>query len=82
MGYKTFGNWWDENYDYSEGINRVIDITRIVDNLAKMNLTDITKMYDDMSEVLNYNRELSLERTKNYKQLDYEEVKKQFSVSR
>ena len=82
MGYKTFGNWWDENYDNSEGINRVIDITRIVDNLAKMNLTDITKMYDDMSEVLNYNRELSLERTKNYKQLDYEEVKKQFSVSR
>lgn len=82
MGYKTFGRWWNESYDYSEGFQRIVEITQIIDRIAKMQLSEIKSMYDDMSEVLNYNRELAIDRNRNFRQMNYDEFKKQFSVCR
>tara|TARA_R110000796_G_scaffold46462_8_gene112207 strand:- start:3553 stop:4599 length:1047 start_codon:yes stop_codon:yes gene_type:complete len=80
LGYKTFEPWWNESYDHSEGAQRVNEITSIIDYLAKKPLSEIISMYGDMQDVLEYNRELMLEHTRNFTKLNYDEFKKQFSV--
>ena len=84
LGYKTFSNWWNESYDYSEGVQRINEMTRIIDDLAKKPLTEIRAMHNDMTDTLKYNRNLLLERATNVdaRIAVYDEFKKQFSISR
>jgi len=63
MGFKTFCNFWSEDYDGYEGRDRFIKILELIDNLAKKPAAELQEMYQSMQEILDYNYNLLLNQT-------------------
>ena len=57
MGFKTFNDFWSEDYDGYEGKDRYIKILELIDDLSKLPKQKLEEMYWDMQYVLdcNYN---------------------------
>jgi hypothetical protein len=56
LGFKTFGSWWDESYDQEPNFEkRVQMIVDILQEISCRSITDLQKMCQDMSEVLEHN---------------------------
>jgi hypothetical protein len=62
LGFKTFYEFWDEDYDGIDGKDRYLHILRLVDTLAAMDEQSFRQMYLDMTEILNHNYQLALSR--------------------
>ena len=58
MGFRSFGDFWDENYDGYDGRDRLLKIKKLLDDLAQMPLDTLEKMYWDMQYSLNHNYDL------------------------
>ena len=58
MGFRTFGDFWDENYDGYEGADRYIRILELIDTLAGKSFDELESMYWDMQYTLNHNYNL------------------------
>jgi hypothetical protein len=54
-GFKTFSAWWDESYDDTQNYERVQKMYSLIDHIDSLSDTELTAMYNDMSEVLEYN---------------------------
>ena len=54
-GFRTFDRWIDESYD--EETNHEIRIRMIADQLEYLCTQDVTQMYNEMQEVLEYNHQ-------------------------
>ena len=65
MGFKTFCNFWSEDYDGYEGRDRFIKILELIDNLAKKPIAELHEMYEGMQEILDHNYNLLLNQTYN-----------------
>ena len=63
MGFRTFGDFWAEEYDGYEDKDRFTKILALIDNLAKKSFTDLEKMYWDMQYTLDHNYNLLLTQT-------------------
>jgi hypothetical protein len=62
MGFKTFGDYWDEDYDgYGVG-NRYKKILTLIDSLAGKSHTELQNMYNHMQPILDHNYKLLLEK--------------------
>ena len=59
----SFGEFWDESYDYQQGVQRVESIQRIMDDLAKLDKKQLEDMYQDMSSILDHNYKIYHELT-------------------
>jgi hypothetical protein len=57
-GFRTFSDFWDEDYDAYEGRERYVKILQLIDNLAKKSTVELEKMYWDMQYTLDYNYNL------------------------
>ena len=55
LGFKTFGNFWDESYDYQQGVQRIVSMQKIIDNVAKLDKQGLTDMYQKMLPILEHN---------------------------
>ena len=66
IGFKTFGNWWDESYDEDPYEYKLSAILRIIDEI---NCLDIAQAYKQMRPVLEHNHEL-------FKKLNFESFDK------
>jgi hypothetical protein len=55
IGFKTFSQWWDESYDDYAGIQRILKIVSIVNSLANKPIEELSKMYYEMKDTLEYN---------------------------
>jgi|TARA_B100001094_G_C18145197_1_gene780266 hypothetical protein len=55
IGFRSFGEFWDESYDYQQGVQRVESIQRIIDDLAKLDKGKLEDMYQEMSPILEHN---------------------------
>jgi len=60
MGFKTFNDFWSEDYDGYSGKDRYNAILDIVDKLAKKSLDELGKMYYNMNSILDHNYNLLL----------------------
>jgi hypothetical protein len=60
MGFKTFNNFWDETYDGYEGRDRLIKILKLIDELSRKSRQELIAMYNNMTEILDYNYNLLL----------------------
>lgn len=60
MGFKTFCNYWDENYDGFDTRDRFIKILKLIDSIAAMPKDELKSMYKDMQSVLDHNYNLLL----------------------
>ena len=60
MGFKTFGDYWDEDYDGHGVAERYKRILQLIDSLASKSHAELQDMYDHMRPVLDHNYELLL----------------------
>lgn len=58
MGFRTFGDFWDETYDGYEGADRYIRILELIDRLAEKSIDELEIMYWDMQYTLEHNYNL------------------------
>lgn len=71
LGFRTFGNFWDEGYDDYGPTERLKNITSLIDSLALLSIHDMHKMLNDMNEVLEHNYEV-------FQSLSYQAIKEAF----
>jgi hypothetical protein len=71
MGFRTFADFWDEEYDGYEGADRFIRILGLIDSLAAKTTSELENMYWDMQYTLdhNYNLLISQKYKKHIKEL-------------
>ena len=55
IGFKSFSKFWDESYDYQQGVQRIESIQIIIDDLAKLPMNELQNMYDEMLPILEHN---------------------------
>jgi len=55
MGFRTFGDFWDESYDGYEGADRFCKILELIDNLAQKSYDELETMYWNMQYSLEHN---------------------------
>ena len=58
MGFRTFGDFWDEDYDGYEGRDRLLKIQNLIDTIAQKPIEQLEKMYWDMQYTLDHNYNL------------------------
>jgi len=56
LGFKTFNKWWDESYDKIENDEeRLSAVFKIIENLNKLSLNELKKMYLEMLPIIEHN---------------------------
>jgi hypothetical protein len=66
LGFKTFSNFWNENYDdILNPTDRIIAIVDIIQWICDKSLNDIKILCKEMSDVLNYNFDYYIKHLKN-----------------
>ena len=65
LGFRTFEKFWDESYDYQRGLQRVLSIQKIIDDIAKLDRQGLAQMYQDMLPILEHNYKTYHELTSN-----------------
>jgi hypothetical protein len=63
LGFHTFSNFFNEDYDYYEGRLRLFEMSKIINDLARKKLDELKIIYHNMNEVLEHNYQI-------YKSLD------------
>jgi hypothetical protein len=67
MGFRTFSDFWDEDYDGYQGRDRYVRILQLVDNLSNKSQAELTDMYYSMQYTLDHNYNLLLNQNYNTK---------------
>ena len=58
MGFKTFHDFWSEDYDGYEGRDRYLKILVLIDELSKKSKQELQDMYQAMRPILDHNHNL------------------------
>jgi len=58
MGFRTFSDFWDEDYDGYEGTDRYNKILKLIDKLSQLSVDQLETMYWDMQYTLDHNYDL------------------------
>ena len=58
MGFRTFADFWDEDYDGYEAADRLLKIQSLINLLASKSINELEKMYWDMQYTLDHNYNL------------------------
>jgi len=63
LGYKTFSNYWDEDYDNVNGDEKLYKIMDVIRELSNKPLEELHEMYWDMMPILKHNQAVLLDIT-------------------
>lgn len=56
FGFKTFDQWWDESYDHvNNHEHRMLKIMDLISHIDSISITQLKKIYTDMSDLLSHN---------------------------
>ena len=55
LGFRSFSQFWDESYDYQQGVQRLESIQNIIDDLAKLDKSQLHDLYERMLPTLQHN---------------------------
>jgi hypothetical protein len=58
MGFKTFYQYWDEDYDGFSEVDRYLKIINLLDHLSNKSTRELSEMYKDMQSILDHNYHL------------------------
>ncbi len=58
MGFKTFYEYWDEDYDGFSTKERYQRILQVIDTVAKKSQLELEDMYNSMQDILEHNYNL------------------------
>jgi len=72
MGFMTFSDYWDEDYDGYEGRDRFIRMKKVIDYVASRTESQLGNMFVDMKHVLEHNYKILSNKSfsKNVHQVD------------
>lgn len=65
MGFKTFHEFWNEDYDGYEGKEKYLQILKLIDSIAKKTSQELLEMYNGMQDILQHNANLIKTQTYN-----------------
>ena len=57
IGFKTFGEFWDESYDDLQGYDRLEAIFKLILEIEKWSIDDINLVYNKMLPIIKHNQE-------------------------
>ena len=63
MGFRTFHDFWDEDYDGYDPVTRFQLIIELVDTLATKPKEELDDMYHKMQSILDHNYDLLINRS-------------------
>jgi hypothetical protein len=67
MGFQTFNDFWDEDYDgFADGL-RYAKILRLIDKLSKLSINELETMCQSMQSILDHNYNLLVNQSYNTK---------------
>ena len=55
LGFKSFSQFWDESYDYQQGVQRIESMQLIIDDVAKLDNAQLKNMCQEMLPILEHN---------------------------
>jgi len=58
IGFKTFTDLWDENYDFLYGKDRYYAIIQLIDKLASMSQNEIQQLHEKSQDIVEHNYNL------------------------
>jgi hypothetical protein len=58
MGFRTFNDFWNEEYDGFEGRDRLLRIYKLINDIASRSIKELESMYWDMKYSLDHNYDL------------------------
>jgi hypothetical protein len=58
MGFKTFNDYWNEDYDGYEGKDRYLKVLKLIDDISSYSIKELRSMYNNMTDILNHNYDL------------------------
>lgn len=61
IGYKTFSNYWNEDYDSVDGDHKLEKIMAVIKDLSSKSLSELHEMYWDMMPILEHNQKILLD---------------------
>ncbi len=61
MGFMTFSEWWDEEYDHCEGVQRIEQIKLVLNEILSWTSEKLCNTLLEMQQILEHNRNLYLE---------------------
>lgn len=73
LGFKTFDNYWSEEYDVIAGINRLYEIKTVIDFVGRQSVEQLNAMYADMQPILEHNYRV-------FQKLTFKQIKEEFNV--
>jgi hypothetical protein len=73
LGFRSFGEFWDEGYDYQQGVQRVESIKCIIDDLGQLESKQLQVIHEQMTPILEHNY-------KTYKELTPKKILSVFKI--
>ena len=58
IGFKTFYEFWDEDYDGFDEKLRYIKILKLIDQIGSLDFTKIKSLYKNMQHIIEHNYQL------------------------
>jgi hypothetical protein len=62
MGFRTFNEFWNEDYDGYDATDKYLRILKVIDTIAAKSTAQLEQMYVDMQPILTHNYNLLLEK--------------------
>jgi hypothetical protein len=56
LGFKTFNDIWDEDYDNHEGASRLYHIEKLLDKISQFSLTEMNTILNNIKDILEHNK--------------------------
>ena len=63
MGFRTFNDFWDEDYDGYDATDKFARIVKLIDILANKTVSELNQLYADMQPILDHNYNMLIDRT-------------------
>lgn len=73
LGFKTFNQYWSEEYDVAGGALRLYEIKNVIDRVGACSLQELNDMYQDMLPILEHNKNV-------FNELTFKKIKEEFNV--
>lgn len=75
LGFKTFGNFWDEGYDQIEDPDqRLLAVVDVIESICNYSISELQDLCIKMSDVLNYNFAYYINDFKNNELVKFEQA--------
>ena len=56
LGFRTFSDYWSEDYDNHSGVYRAQEIQKIISDLSNKSTSELNTMYNTMSDIFEHNQ--------------------------